>query len=137
VTTTDAVLTVNAGYDPIRNASSTSVGVAVSLAAMDFDGKFILSTGGTSGMGFATARTLLDRGASVAITGRDPSRLDAAARRLDAADKLLTIHADASARRRRWPGRHRVGVAHQRLMHLGKSTCAIVLSANAFLAATT
>ncbi|MGW2110909.1 SDR family NAD(P)-dependent oxidoreductase [Streptomyces sp. NPDC001948] len=56
----------------------------------------VLITGGTSGMGLATARRLLDEGAYVAITGRDESRLAKAAAVLDAGDRLLTVRADAS-----------------------------------------
>ncbi|MFD4907903.1 SDR family NAD(P)-dependent oxidoreductase [Kitasatospora purpeofusca] len=41
----------------------------------DFEGRTVLVTGGTSGMGLATARVLLDRGANVVITGRDDARL--------------------------------------------------------------
>lgn len=44
-----------------------------------FDGKTALVTGGTSGIGLATARRLADEGAYVFITGRDRTRLDAAA----------------------------------------------------------
>ncbi|OBB91874.1 SDR family oxidoreductase [Mycolicibacterium peregrinum] len=43
------------------------------------DGKTALVTGGTSGIGLATARRLADEGAYVFITGRDRDRLDAAA----------------------------------------------------------
>lgn len=43
------------------------------------DGKTALVTGGTSGIGLATARRLADEGAYVFITGRDRARLDAAA----------------------------------------------------------
>jgi NAD(P)-dependent dehydrogenase (short-subunit alcohol dehydrogenase family) len=41
-------------------------------------GKVAVVTGGTSGIGLATARVLLDEGASVAICGRDETRLAAA-----------------------------------------------------------
>ncbi|WP_067713208.1 glucose 1-dehydrogenase [Nocardia yamanashiensis] len=43
-----------------------------------FDGKIALVTGGTSGMGLATAHRLRAEGATVIITGRDKTRLDAA-----------------------------------------------------------
>ncbi|TCO50435.1 NAD(P)-dependent dehydrogenase (short-subunit alcohol dehydrogenase family) [Kribbella antiqua] len=43
-----------------------------------FNGKIALVTGGSSGMGLATARRLLAEGAQVIITGRDKTRLDAA-----------------------------------------------------------
>ncbi|MGW6424660.1 SDR family NAD(P)-dependent oxidoreductase [Nocardia sp. NPDC055053] len=43
-----------------------------------FDGKTALITGGTSGMGLATAHRLVAEGAEVVVTGRDKTRLDAA-----------------------------------------------------------
>jgi NAD(P)-dependent dehydrogenase (short-subunit alcohol dehydrogenase family) len=46
------------------------------------DGARVLITGGTSGLGAATASALLDAGATVAITGRDPEKAEAAARTL-------------------------------------------------------
>jgi NAD(P)-dependent dehydrogenase (short-subunit alcohol dehydrogenase family) len=46
------------------------------------DGVRILITGGTSGLGAAMATALLDAGARVAVTGRDPQRTEAAAARL-------------------------------------------------------
>ncbi|RSN64816.1 MULTISPECIES: SDR family oxidoreductase [Actinomadura] len=55
--------------------------------------KYALITGGTGGIGFETAREFLAEGASVAITGRSPERLDEAARRLDG--PLLPIRSDA------------------------------------------
>jgi NAD(P)-dependent dehydrogenase (short-subunit alcohol dehydrogenase family) len=44
-----------------------------------FTGRTALVTGGTSGIGFATARRLADEGARVLITGTDPERLAGAA----------------------------------------------------------
>ncbi|MEV0545277.1 glucose 1-dehydrogenase [Nocardia salmonicida] len=43
-----------------------------------FDGKTALITGGSSGMGLATAHRLIEEGARVVVTGRDEKRLDAA-----------------------------------------------------------
>ncbi|RKT19151.1 NAD(P)-dependent dehydrogenase (short-subunit alcohol dehydrogenase family) [Streptomyces sp. 1114.5] len=56
----------------------------------------VLITGGTSGMGLATAHRLLAAGTRVVITGRDDTRLAHAARQLDAGDRLLTVRADAA-----------------------------------------
>ena len=50
----------------------------------------VLVTGGSSGVGLATVRALLDEGARVATCGRDADRLAQAAARLDGGDRLLT-----------------------------------------------
>ncbi|MET9126264.1 MULTISPECIES: SDR family oxidoreductase [unclassified Streptomyces] len=62
-----------------------------------FTNHTVLITGGTSGMGLATARRLLDEGAYVVITGRDDARLAKAATELDAGTRLLTVRADAAS----------------------------------------
>ncbi|MBM2620141.1 SDR family oxidoreductase [Actinoplanes sp. LDG1-06] len=62
----------------------------------EFDGRTVLITGGGSGIGLATARTLLGSGARVAIAGRDPRRLSEAADELGAGDRLLTVPTDVS-----------------------------------------
>jgi NAD(P)-dependent dehydrogenase (short-subunit alcohol dehydrogenase family) len=46
-------------------------------------GKFALITGGTSGIGLATAKAFVANGARVAITGRDQKTLDAAKEAID------------------------------------------------------
>jgi NAD(P)-dependent dehydrogenase (short-subunit alcohol dehydrogenase family) len=59
---------------------------------MRLQNKMALITGGNSGIGLATARLFVKEGARVAITGRDKSTLDAAAKELG--DKLLAFQAD-------------------------------------------
>jgi len=56
-------------------------------------------TGGNSGIGLATAEEFLKAGASVVITGRDPTTLQSAAsqlRELAAADQLVAVRADVT-----------------------------------------
>ena len=57
-----------------------------------FHGKTVLVTGGSSGIGLATAKMLADEGARVAITGRDMEKLEAAAKEIG--DGTLTLRAD-------------------------------------------
>ncbi|SUD48280.1 Levodione reductase [Nocardia otitidiscaviarum] len=66
-----------------------------------FENKIALVTGGTSGMGLAAARRLLTEGATVVITGRDKTRLDAAVADLRSAvggseDRLLAVRGDVA-----------------------------------------
>jgi len=49
-----------------------------------YSGKNVVITGGASGMGFATARLLVEGGARVVITGRSQAKLDAAREQLGA-----------------------------------------------------
>lgn len=57
-------------------------------------GKKALITGGTSGIGFATAQRFLEEGAQVAISGQDRERLQAALSKLG--DRAIGILADLS-----------------------------------------
>jgi 3-oxoacyl-[acyl-carrier protein] reductase len=59
---------------------------------MNLKGATVLISGGSSGIGLATAKVLADAGARVAITGRDKRRLDEALKVVDA----LAIQADVS-----------------------------------------
>ena len=49
---------------------------------MSFAGKTYLITGGNSGMGYDTARYLIEKGAKVYITGRNPDAVATAAANL-------------------------------------------------------
>ncbi len=58
------------------------------------DGKLALITGGTSGIGFATAKAFIAEGAHVAITGRDAGRLEVATQELGG--ETFALRADVS-----------------------------------------
>lgn len=57
-------------------------------------GKTALVTGGTTGIGFATAKLLLEQGARVAISGQNQERLNEAVNQLGT--EVLAIRADVS-----------------------------------------
>jgi len=60
-----------------------------------YEGKRIAITGGTSGLGLATAQHLIDEGARVLITGRTPSAVAAAGRQLG--DNAVAVESDTSS----------------------------------------
>jgi len=53
-------------------------------------------TGGSTGIGFATARRFLAEGAKVVVTGRNQATLDAALSELSAKDRVLGIRGDVA-----------------------------------------
>jgi NAD(P)-dependent dehydrogenase (short-subunit alcohol dehydrogenase family) len=58
---------------------------------MPFSGKTVAVTGGGTGIGKATAKSFLDRGARVVINGRRPDVLERTARELDPTGKLVRV----------------------------------------------
>ena len=61
-------------------------------------GRIALVTGGDSGIGWHTARLLLQEGATVVLTDKDQGELDKAAKKLDAApDRLHAFAADITS----------------------------------------
>jgi NAD(P)-dependent dehydrogenase (short-subunit alcohol dehydrogenase family) len=61
-----------------------------------FEGRVVLVTGGSSGIGYATAKAFLEEGAKVAITGRNATRLVRAERELGRFGTVLGIRGDVS-----------------------------------------
>ena len=68
-------------------------------AEREFAGHVALVTGGTSGIGLATARAFLAAGASVAICGRSPERGEQVARDLASLGEVAFIAADVTDER--------------------------------------
>lgn len=64
--------------------------------AMNLQGKTIVITGGSAGVGLEVARQLVARCANVVVTGRDGARLQRAADELGAGDRVMTASVDVS-----------------------------------------
>jgi NAD(P)-dependent dehydrogenase (short-subunit alcohol dehydrogenase family) len=64
---------------------------------LHLNGKVVLITGGTDGLGAALADRLIEEGTRVAVCGRDSGRLAAAEQRLrDAGENALVVQADVT-----------------------------------------
>ncbi len=59
---------------------------------MKLNGKTVLITGGTTGIGFETAKLMYEEGANIVVTGVDSNRIDAAAQALG--PNVLVLRAD-------------------------------------------
>lgn len=66
----------------------------VPVGAKRLDGKIALITGGSSGMGLASAQLFVEHGAQVVVTGRDPATLAQAAQSLGA--DALALRSDSA-----------------------------------------
>ncbi|MES2828760.1 MAG: SDR family oxidoreductase [Bacteroidota bacterium] len=62
---------------------------------MDFKNKNVVITGGTTGIGFATAKVFISAGASVWITGRNSANLEKASAEINSPN-LFTVVSDTS-----------------------------------------
>ncbi|MCB5181966.1 SDR family NAD(P)-dependent oxidoreductase [Streptomyces antimicrobicus] len=88
---------------PGRDTATTATTATADSPRRDdeFDGRVVLVTGGSRGMGLAAARRLLGAGAHVVITGRDTARLERATGLLrevsDGGRRLLAVRADAAS----------------------------------------
>lgn len=60
-----------------------------------YDAKKVVLTGGTSGMGLATAKLMLEEGARVLVTGRTRSTLDSA--REELGENAIVVESDAAS----------------------------------------
>jgi len=68
---------------------------------VNFEGLRVIVTGGSSGIGLATAEEFVARGADVAIIARDPDRLERAVaqlrgKRVSSAQRVVSVSADLS-----------------------------------------
>ncbi len=63
---------------------------------MDFDGKSILVTGASRGIGKATAQAFLDAGARVAVNGRSEDSVAAALAELNGQDRIVAAAGDVA-----------------------------------------
>src|SRR5271155_1803157 len=67
----------------------------VTMATKRLNGKVALITGGTSGLGFATAKRFVEEGAIVYITGRRKAELDAAVSKIGS--NVVGVQGDISS----------------------------------------
>jgi len=75
-----AATTAGAGRTGARSSQpGSTMNTTVTGAAKDLRGKVVIVSGGTGGIGFATARAVGELGASVVVADLDPARVEAVA----------------------------------------------------------
>lgn len=71
--------------------------IATEIYMKRLQNRIAIITGGSGGIGKATARRFLDEGASVLLTDIDQDALEETARELDAGERVLTFRADVTS----------------------------------------
>lgn len=66
--------------------------------AISFDGRVVVITGGSRGLGLVMARRLAEEGAKLCLLARDPDELDRARAQLPARAEVMTIRCDVRRR---------------------------------------
>lgn len=88
-------VTVILRYKVIKSNNHTLALYTQNIIEMDFKNKNVVITGGTTGIGFASARAFVNAGAQVWITGRNTNNLQNAAQEINN-PALKTVLADTS-----------------------------------------
>jgi NAD(P)-dependent dehydrogenase (short-subunit alcohol dehydrogenase family) len=87
----------NCSSSPPTDATAGLAGDHNGLMDLHLDGKVVLITGGTDGLGAALADRLVQEGARVAVCGRDPARLAATEQRLrQSGGDAVAVQADVT-----------------------------------------
>src|SRR5581483_7195361 len=73
-----------------RPPESPRVATSLSIRMKSFSDKVVIVTGASSGIGLEIARLFHREGAKLVLAGRDPARLEAAARELGGALEVQT-----------------------------------------------
>lgn len=84
---------------PLAKFATRNAATAVGAGRVDLAGKSVLITGGSSGIGFATARACLAKGARVAIVARDPEALERSRAEMARYGTVIALRCDVTDER--------------------------------------